>query len=86
MCLLGTLPAIIRGLKRTSLHSQRSTNAEDHDEEDEGCETGWRRSVSRVTHSANDNEQHGGSQELRKRIRKPVQSGAWSDPHLIEPR
>ena len=49
----------------TSLHSQRSTNAEDHDEKDEGGKTGWRRPVSGITHGAYNDEQHGGPKELK---------------------
>ena len=51
--------------KHTSLHSQRSTNAEDHDKKDEGGETGRRRPVSRITHGAYNDEQHGGPKELK---------------------
>lgn len=68
--------AVIGGQKGTRLHSQRSTDAEHRDEEDEGCESGWRRPVPRISHSAYNDEQHGGSDELEERIRKVAQTGA----------
>ena len=41
---------------RTRLHPKRSTDAQHRDEEDEGGESGWRRSVSRIGHGTDSNE------------------------------
>ena len=56
--------------RRTRLHSERSTNAKERDEEDEGGDTARGRPlfVSRIVRqSTDDNEQHSGAEKLEKR-------------------
>lgn len=50
-------------VKRTSLHSEASTNSEDEDEQDERSETGGR-SVTLVTDGQHADEQNSGGHEL----------------------
>ncbi len=49
---------------RTSLHPERRTNAQDHDEQNEGNKTRGRRAVPRVGHRADYHEQYSGSNKL----------------------
>lgn len=51
---------------RTSLHSEGGTDAENHDEQDEGCKARRRGAVPRVTNSTHDDKENGRSHELYK--------------------